>query len=67
MLTGLLRPLQIPYKSYLLEEIQVKIIHKGVGAITESDVLLASASDAIVIGFNVSQWAMPERLQIRKK
>ncbi|MBM1105960.1 translation initiation factor IF-2 [Aurantibacter crassamenti] len=34
-------------------EIQVNIIHKGVGAITESDVLLASASDAIVIGFNV--------------
>lgn len=35
------------------EEIQVNIIHKGVGAITESDVLLASASEAIVIGFNV--------------
>ncbi len=35
------------------EEIQVNIIHKGVGAITESDVLLASASDAIVLGFNV--------------
>ena len=35
------------------EEIQVNIIHKGVGAITESDVLLASASDAIIIGFNV--------------
>ena len=35
------------------EEIHVNIIHKGVGAITESDVLLASASDAIVIGFNV--------------
>ncbi len=35
------------------EEIQVNIIHKGVGAITESDVLLATASDAIVIGFNV--------------
>ena len=34
-------------------EIQVNIIHKGVGAITESDVLLASASDAIIIGFNV--------------
>ena len=34
-------------------EIEIKIIHKGVGAITESDVLLASASDAIVIGFNV--------------
>ena len=35
------------------EEIQVNIIHKGVGAITESDVLLASASDAIITGFNV--------------
>jgi translation initiation factor IF-2 len=35
------------------EEIQVNIIHKAVGAITESDVLLASASDALIIGFNV--------------
>ncbi len=35
------------------EEISVRILHKGVGQITESDVLLASASDAIVIGFNV--------------
>ncbi len=34
-------------------EIQINIIHKGVGAITESDVLLASASEAIIIGFNV--------------
>jgi translation initiation factor IF-2 len=34
-------------------EIQINIIHKAVGAITESDVLLASASDAIIIGFNV--------------
>ncbi len=35
------------------EEIQVRIIHKGVGAISESDVLLASASDAIIVGFQV--------------
>src|SRR5690606_4983259 len=35
------------------DEIQVNIIHKGVGAITESDVLLATASDAIIIGFKV--------------
>ena len=34
-------------------EVQVNILHKAVGAITESDVLLASASDAIIIGFQV--------------
>lgn len=38
-------------------KVHVKIIHRGVGAVSESDVLLASASDAIVIGFNVR----PER------
>ncbi len=35
------------------EEVQVNVIHKAVGAITESDVLLASASNAIIIGFQV--------------
>ena len=35
------------------EEVQVSVIYKGVGQISESDVLLASASDAIVIGFQV--------------
>ncbi len=35
------------------QEVQVNIIHKGVGAITETDILLASASDAIIIGFQV--------------
>lgn len=36
-----------------VENVNIKIIHTGVGAITESDVILASASNAIVIGFNV--------------
>ncbi len=44
------------------EEIQVNIIYKGVGAITESDVLLASASDAIIIGFNVRPVATAKQL-----
>ncbi|MCB9255586.1 MAG: translation initiation factor IF-2 [Chitinophagales bacterium] len=35
------------------EEIQVNILHKGVGGISESDIMLASASDAIIIGFQV--------------
>jgi translation initiation factor IF-2 len=35
------------------EEVKVRTIHGGVGAITESDVMLASASNAIIIGFNV--------------
>lgn len=36
-----------------VETVNIKIIHTGVGAITESDIILASASNAIVIGFNV--------------
>lgn len=35
------------------EEVRVRVIHTGVGAINESDILLASASNAIVVGFNV--------------
>jgi translation initiation factor IF-2 len=35
------------------EEVKVKVVHKAIGGITESDIMLASASNAIVIGFNV--------------
>ncbi|MBI4963925.1 MAG: translation initiation factor IF-2 [Desulfomonile tiedjei] len=53
------------------QEIKVKVIHGGVGAITESDVMLASASGAIAIGFNVrptpkaTQLAEQENIDIR--
>ncbi len=50
---GSVEALTDSFQKLSTEEIQVNIIHKGVGAITESDILLASASDAIVIGFNV--------------
>jgi translation initiation factor IF-2 len=41
------------FKIDIPEEIQLKILDRGVGAITESNVMLASASDAIIIGYNV--------------
>jgi translation initiation factor IF-2 len=44
------------------EKVQVKIIHKSVGAISESDVLLASASNAIIIGFQVRPSASARKL-----
>jgi translation initiation factor IF-2 len=42
--------------------VQVEIVHKGVGQITETDVLLASASDAIIVGFQVRPNSMARRL-----
>lgn len=50
---GSVEALTDSFQKLSTDEIQVNIIHKGVGPITESDVLLASASDAIIIGFNV--------------
>ncbi len=44
------------------EEIAVRVVHKGVGQISESDVLLATASDAIIIGFNVRPSMQANRL-----
>ena len=44
------------------KEIQVNILHRGVGQISESDVLLASASDAIIVGFQVRPSAPARRL-----
>ena len=44
------------------EQIQVKIVHKAVGPISESDVLLATASDAIIIGFQVRPSAGARKL-----
>ncbi len=53
------------------EEIAVRVVHKAVGAITESDVLLATASDAIIVGFQVrpslqaSKIAEKENIEIK--
>lgn len=53
------------------ENVKVKIIHSGVGTITESDIMLASTSDAVIIGFNVrpsstiTAMAEREKIEIR--
>ena len=44
------------------EEIAVRVVHKAVGAITESDILLATASDAVIVGFNVRPSLQASRL-----
>lgn len=50
---GSVEALTDSFQKLSTDEIQVNIIYKAVGPITESDVLLASASDAVIIGFNV--------------
>ena len=68
---GSVEALTDSFQKLSTEEIQVNIIHKGVGPVTESDVLLASASDAVIIGFNVRpagnarQLADKEEIDIR--
>ena len=68
---GSVEALTDSFQKLSTEEIQVNIIHKGVGAITESDVLLASASEAIIVGFNVRpvgtarQLAEKEEIDVR--
>jgi translation initiation factor IF-2 len=49
------------------EEVRVKVIHGGVGAITEADVTLASASNAVIIGFNVRPNNMATQLAEKEK
>ena len=49
------------------EEVQVNVIHKSVGAISESDIMLASASNAIIVGFNVRPTMQARRIAEREQ
>ena len=50
---GSVEALSQSLKSIKSDEVRISIVHAGVGAITESDIMLASASNALIIGFNV--------------
>jgi translation initiation factor IF-2 len=68
---GVLNALEGPLERLSTENVKVKILHRGVGNITESDVMLAIASQGIVIGFNVKiepkakDLAKAKRVEIR--
>ena len=62
---GLVEALQEAVQGLSGDQVKVKIIHSGVGTVTESDVMLASASDALVIGFNVRP--APKTLQLAEE
>lgn len=64
---GSVEALQDALYKLSLEEVQIKIIHTGVGAISESDVMLAAASNAIVIGFNIRPDTNARRLAEQDK
>ena len=64
---GSVEALTDSFENLSTEEIQVNIIFKAVGAITESDVLLASASDAIIIGFNVKPTLSARKLSEKEQ
>ena len=49
------------------EQVQVNVIHKSVGAISESDVMLASASNAVIVGFNVRPTAQARKMAENEK
>ena len=49
------------------QEVQVNVIHKSVGAISESDIMLASASNAVIVGFNVRPTMQARRLAEREE
>lgn len=58
---GSLEPIRSQLEQLGTDELKVKILHTGTGTITENDVMLASASDAVVVGFNVPVDNVAER------
>ena len=65
--SGSLEALADSFEKLSTENIEIKIVHKGIGEVTESDVLLASASKSIIIAFNVRASLNARRLAEKEK
>lgn len=63
---GSLEAIEDSMKKITVGDVKIKIIHKGVGSITDNDIMLASASDAVVIGFNVRPTSATRKLANRE-
>jgi translation initiation factor IF-2 len=59
---GSIQAIQEALEKLSTDEVKVKVIHQGVGGISETDVTLAAASDAVIIGFNVSPLGKAKRV-----
>ena len=64
---GSIQAVQEAFNKLATDRVRVKIIHDAVGGITESDILLASASNAIIIGFNVRPTFKAEAMAAKEK
>jgi translation initiation factor IF-2 len=64
---GSIQAVQEAFNKLETDRVRVKIIHDAVGGITESDILLASASNAIIIGFNVRPTFKAEAMAAKEK
>jgi translation initiation factor IF-2 len=63
---GSVEPLQESLERISTAEVKLKVIHSSVGAITESDVALASASNAVILGFNVRPEPKAQKLAVQE-
>ncbi len=71
-MTGSMEAIKDSVMKLSTDEVKINVIHSGVGSVTKKDIMLASASDAVIIGFNISvpgsikKEAEKEGIQIRK-
>jgi translation initiation factor IF-2 len=64
---GSVEPLRESLERLSTEQVMVKVIHSSVGAITESDIMLAAASNAVIVGFNVRPEPKAQKLAEQEK